>query len=254
MTDILADYPVAAVAAWYARLADEVGKRKLDGSTPLSSQFLRAYLANRNPKSLLLFPPPTYLTQHRKVNEAQRFHRRVFLSEEQARISGRRQRAGIAPRLEDGRWSGQGSLTMSYESLVEIGSSLAEIAQIQLRGSQEEQDLFTSLRGFQLRSTVLVSGQREGDFIDVRFDRWQCAAIDRYDWNYDEYLTMPNPDFGRRAPGSVRPDLRSFRVYHKNAKRLEEAKLAAPFDLQVGLWSVTDPEIAGPARVAAKRE
>ena len=143
---------------------------------------------------------------------------------------------------------------MSYESLVEIGSSVAEIAQIQLRGTHEERDLFTSLRGFQLRSIVSVSGQREGDFIALRFDRWQCAAIDRYDWNYDEYLTMPNPDFGRSAPGSVRPDLRTFRVYHKNAKRLEEAQLAAPFDLQVGLWSVTDPEIVGPARVPAKRE
>jgi len=143
MTDVLANYSVTDVAAWYGRLTAEIGKRKLNGNVPLSSRFLRAYLANRNPKALLKFTAPIYLINHAKIKAAQAYHRRVFLTEEKARIGKAKKWAGIIPRLQDGRWNGTGKLSMTYQSLVEIGGTPAEIAQIQLRGNGQERDLFT---------------------------------------------------------------------------------------------------------------
>lgn len=253
MTDILANYNVTEVAAWYRRLAAEAGKRKLNGNATLSSQFLHAYLNNRNPKALLQFTAPIYLINHTKVKAAQVYHRRVFLTEEKARICKSNKWAGTIPRLQDGRWKGTGKLAMTYQSLVEIGGTITEIAQIQLRGSEQERDLFTSLRGFQLHSSVMVTGTRQGDIVDVNFALWQCKALDRYDWNYNEHLTLPNPDFNSTAKNAIRPDLRKIRVYHKNAKRMEDANFAAPYNLEVGLWNVHDTSVTGPATVDANK-
>jgi hypothetical protein len=47
--DYLAALPVQQVAAWYRRLADHVGKERIDGQEPLASRFLRHWLDNRNP-------------------------------------------------------------------------------------------------------------------------------------------------------------------------------------------------------------
>lgn len=254
MSDILANYSVKEVAAWYKRLAAKVGERKLNGNVPLASRFLRAYLDNRDPKALIQFAAPVYLINHRKIKIAQSYHRRVFLTEEKARIGKAKKWAGLIPRLQDGRWNGEGKLSMNYHSLVEIGGTIAEIAQIQLRGSEQERDLFTSLRGFQLHSNVTVMGTRKGDSVNVKFELWQCKAVDRYDWNYDEYLTVPNPDYKSIADSAIRPDLQSFRVYHKNAKRLEDAKLAAPYRLEVGLWHVHDMSINGAATLNARKK
>ncbi len=253
MSDILANYSVTEVAAWYKRLAAKVGERKLNGNVPLSSKFLQAYINNRDPKALIQFAAPLYLINHKKVKAAESYHRRVFLSEEKARIGKEEKWAGLVPRLQDGRWNGAGKISMTYHSLVEIGGTITEIAQIQLRGSDQERDLFTSLRGFQLQSNVTVMGARKGDSVDVKFELWQCKALDRYDWNYNEHLTVLNPDYRSIAKNAIRPDLQSIRVYHKNAKRLEDAKLAAPYSLEVGLWNVHDTSITGSAIVNARK-
>ncbi len=254
MTDVLAEHSVKEVAAWYKRLADQVGRKKLNGNAPLASQFLKAYLNNRNSKAKLKFTPPAYLKNHAKVKAAQGFHRRVFLTEEKARIGKSEKWAGIIPRLNDGRWNGQGKLSMTYESLVEIGGTFTEIAHIQLRGSDQERDLFTSLRGFQLHSSVTVSGTRKGDLVTVKFDVWECKALDRYDFNFSEHLTVVNPDFGSKDKNAIRPDLQKIKVYHKNAKRMEDANLAAPYDLEVGPWAVTDNTVTGEAPVDASKK
>ena len=238
--DILAQYNVNDVAAWYRRLAKKViTHNERSGSMPLSSQFLLAYLNNRNPRALLKFPAPSYLKSYKKVVEAQAYHRRVFLTKEKARIGRGKQWVGVVPRLKDGRWDGIQRLSMTYESLVEVGGPIAEIARIQYSGNREEQDLFNSLRGFQLRSSVVVSGTGNNKTVTVTFENWSATALDRYDWNYDEFLTVPNPDYGRATANAIRPDLRRITVYHKNAKRLEDAKLAAPFNLEVGPWVVS---------------
>ena len=92
-------------------------------------------------------------------------------------IGTRQTWAGIVPRLQDGRWNGAGKLSMTYQSLVEIGGTITEIIQIQLRGSEQERDLFTSLRGFQIHSSVTVTGTRQGDIVDVNFGWWVLGVL-----------------------------------------------------------------------------
>ncbi len=41
---------------------------------------------------------------------------------------------------------------------------------------------------------------------------------------------------------------------HFNAKRVEAAKLAAPYDAVSTPWTVTDPEIAGSSKVDASKK
>ena len=261
MSDVLAGQTVQDVHAWYLRLADMAGKNKVGGLDPLSSQFLHAYLRNKNPNALLTFTSPPYLQTAPETKAALLYQRRVFLSEEKGRIGTANlfgnvpeKWVGVVPRLQDGRWNGQTSLTMQYASLVEFGSSLADIYRIQRSGTPAERDLFTSLRGFQLHSDVTIAGTRTGDTVQVEFRSWQTRAKDRYDWNYDEYLTMPNPDFGSTKPGAIEPHQREVRVYHKNAKRMEDAKLAAPYDLVVGPWTVRDPKVLAKGTVDATKK
>ena len=61
---------------------------------------------------------------------------------------------------------------------------------------------------------------------------------------------MPNPDYQSKAADAVRPTDQTLTVYHKNAQRLEVAKLAAPFDVASYKWPVTDKSVTGPASVA----
>jgi hypothetical protein len=42
-------------------------------------------------------------------------------------------------------------------------------------------------------------------------------------------------------------------VYHRNAKRLEDAKLAAPYDVEVGPWTVTEKTVIGDAIIDTTR-
>ncbi len=143
-------------------------------------------------------------------------------------------------------------LTLEYQSLVEIGSSPWDILRIQQRGSDEERDLFTSLRGFQLKSEVTITGARAANprQMNITFQSWTCRVYDRYDWNYNEYLTVPNPDYGRRGADAVRPQDRELTVYHRNAERLERAGLAAPYNIESRPWRVTAPSVTRPAAVS----
>jgi hypothetical protein len=74
-------------------------------------------------------------------------------------------------------------------------------------------------------------------------------VVDRYDWDYSEHLTVPNPDYGSKEPNALAPQSQTVVVYHKNAKRIEDAKLAAPYDIESKPWKVTDVNITGPATV-----
>lgn len=138
-------------------------------------------------------------------------------------------------------------IRLEYQSLVEVGNGPADIWRIQHYGTNEEKDLFGSLRRFQLRSSVIVEGARRGIQVDIRFALWKCDILDRYDWKYDEYLTVFNPDFGSRSRDAVRPMDDRLTVYHSNAKRLEDAHLAAPYDVRSIPWDVHMPEIVKPA-------
>jgi hypothetical protein len=260
MSDYLASLPVQRVAAWYRRLADRIGRERIRGQTPLASTFLRHWLDNRDPRSTFRFQAPAHVRTSSYVVTAQQFHRRVFLTEERARFTGgRRAWAGVVPRLQGlrgfTRWDGRTPLQMHYESLVEIGSNLFEIVRIQNSGTPEERDLLTSLRGFQLRSRVTVNGApvQNSRNIRVSFASWMCRVRDRYNFNYSEHFTVPNPDYRSTRSDAVRPQDRHIRVYHRNAQRLERASLAAPYDVESDEWRVTDTQITRPADVDPTR-
>jgi hypothetical protein len=141
-----------------------------------------------------------------------------------------------------------------YESLVDVAPSHAAIVRVQISGTEEERDLFTSLRGFHLRSDIEVKGLKKGKLISVQFQKWEARALDRYDFKYDEHLTLPNPDHQSENQDAIRPDLKRFRVYHSNAKRMVDKGLAAPYDLELGPWKVTDGRITAPGDIdPAKR-
>jgi hypothetical protein len=269
--DYLKLLPEKDVAAWYRRLADRVAQEKIGGQEPLAATFLRHWLDNNNPKSVFHFKPPDHLKQSTYVVSMLQFHRRVFLSEEKARFTGTKKDwfgkpipifkwAGVIPRLQGHsgftKWDGNSALDLTYECLVEVGSSIQEIYRIMTSGTPEEKDLFTSLRGFHLRSKVNINGQRQKNNRDifVTFISWTSRVEDRYDWDYGEHLTMPNPDFGSKQPGAVRPQDKTLTVYHSNAKRLEDAGLAAPYDVESDEWSVNDAKITGPATVDSTRK
>jgi len=163
MSDYLAPLAEPQVAAWYRRLADRIGREKIDGQEPMASIFLRHWLDNRDPASTFRFQAPGYLRQRSYVATAAAYHRGVFLTEERARFTGRPPSwAGILPRLQGRpgftRWDPTQSLEMQYQSLVEVGTGVLDILRIQRSGTPAERDLLTALRGFQLRSRVTVRG------------------------------------------------------------------------------------------------
>ncbi len=239
--DHLAALPVERVAGWYRRLADRIGRERVGGEEPLASVFLRQYLDNREPGSIFRFPAPAHLRDSEHVQRTLAFHRAVFLTEEKARLTGGTERwAGVVPRLQGRgyeRWDCAGYLKMHYESLVEIGGTRLDILRLQAMGTPEERDLFTALRGFQLRSDVRLTGEgRAPNSYAIRISSWDVRAKDTYDFNFDEHLTVPNPDYQRSGPDAVRPEDADLRVYHRNAQRLEEAGLAAPFRVESEPW------------------
>lgn len=187
--DVLKDYPVEQVHRWYNRLADAALAKKIKGKLPLSGQLLKAYVNPRTTGAApYKFTAPNYLQTHSKVNEALFFHRRVFLTDEKARLGkgGRKlEWAGLVPRLKDGRWDGVKRISLYYRSLVDFAPNAAAIIQIQLSGTEEDRDLFTSLRGFNLRSDIEVVGLKKGKQVSVQFKKWEAKAIDRYDFKYD---------------------------------------------------------------------
>jgi hypothetical protein len=245
--DILRGYPVEQVQRWYNRLADAALAKRIKGQLPLSGQFLKAFVNPRKKKATSYrFTAPVYLQTHSKVTEALFFHRRVFLTEEKARLGegGKTHKwAGLLPRLRDNSWDGVSLISLYYQSLVDVAPTYAAIVRVQISGTEEEKDLFTSLRGFHLRSGIEVKGFKKGKFISIQFKNWEARALDRYDFKYDEHLTLPNPDHQSKDNDAIRPDLKSFRVYHINAKRMVDKGLAAPFDLEVGPWKVTNSRV-----------
>ena len=163
--------------------------------------------------------------------------------------------AGVLPRLQGkapyNKWDGSAPLVLDYQSLVEMP------LRYQLTGNDADRDLLYGLHGFQIKSRVTIvfdktALQPTGN-LHLRFDQFTAQAIDRYDWDYSEHLKVPNFDYGSKAPGALRPDSKYIEVHHSNARRLEEAGLAAPYNLQTNPWTVVDPAMAGPASVDQHR-
>ena len=259
--DVLKEYPVEQVAAWYGRLADGWSRNMPELQPALAGLFLKTWLENRNPSATIAFDAPPHLRMNGAVLEVQMFHRDVFLTVKKARFTGGSEKwAGILPRAQGlpgfSKWDMQSPLPLEYESLCDIAPNAWAIAKIQRSGSNGDRDIFGSLRGFQLKSkaTVIVAPSRPGDTgVTIQFQSWTCSGTDRYDWDYNEYLTVVNPDFDSKEPDAIRPKQQTLTVFHKNAKRLEDAKLAAPYNVELRPWSVADPRVVGPATIDPAR-
>ena len=254
MTDYLKPLPANEVAAWYYRLAASIAKNKIQGTEPLASMFLKQWLNNRNKKTIFKFNAPSYLKQSKSIIEVQDYHHDVFLTVKKARVGKLKKWAGVIPRLQGingyTKWQGAGILSMEYQSLCDIAPTLIEIIRIKNSGNEAERDLLTSLRGFQLKSKITLRGKKLPDnLIQLNFVSWNCKVMDTYDWKYSEHFTVPNPDFGSKKQNAVRPGDRSLKVYHKNAKRLEDAKLAAPYIIESNIWQVVNGKLLAAVNV-----
>lgn len=254
--DVLAPLPPQTVAAWYARLAEFTKQ----GGAELSALLMQHWLDNRDPKAKFKIEAHPHILNSTPVAEGLLHHRRVYLTEEKAHFPDKSERfVGILPRLQGAKgfqkWDGASPLDLHYEGLTTSGSAI--VAQLNYkmgRMSKSDADLFTSLHDFQLRTEVTVIGSpAPPDKLRIEFTSFIARALDRYDWDPKKHFTVPNPDFGSKQPGAVKPDTKEIKVYHSNAKRLEQAGLAAPYDLETEPWKVTDKKVVEPAIINPKK-
>jgi hypothetical protein len=259
MQDYLGSLPVEQVAAWYLRAAGAALQKKIDNQEPLAGRFLAFYMVNHNPDITLLFDAPSYLQNNHYVTSVLKYHRKVFLTEQKGKQAKGEKWVGVIPRIQKlpgaPNWDDLSkNHEMQYHSLVEIGSGLLDIMRIRDEGEPWEKDLFGSLRGFQLLSRVIVTGQRlSNGRVKIKFGEWHCQVQDRYDFNNKERLRLPNPDYKQTYPEAIRPQDEWMMVYHTNAERMEKAKLACPFNVRSREWQVNDSEIIREAEVDPNR-
>jgi len=255
--DVLSTRKVKEVYAWYLRLAHKMAQKKVRGQKPLSSVFLQHYLSVRNDMPFdsreLVFTAPDYLRNDSRVIDTLKYHRRVYLTIDKARIDKSAKWAGIVPRWKNPatyKWDKKSLLHINYHCLVEMPLRL------QLTGNDAEKDLLYALRGFQLKSEVImdVKPMPGTKNISVLFKSFKAWVFDKYNFNYNEYIKVPNPDYGRVAADAIEPETKIIRVYHKNAQRLEKAGLAAPYPLRSKKWNITDPTISGEALIDTSRD
>ena len=61
-------------------------------------------------------------------------------------------------------------------------------------GTPEERDLFTSLRGFQLRSDIEVVGIKKGELVTVMFKKWLDSLKKQFPVRVKENLILADMD------------------------------------------------------------
>src|SRR5262249_22708072 len=143
------------------------------------------------------------------------------------------------------RWDGKQPLPLDYQSLVEMP------LRYQVFGTDADRDILYALHGFQLKTFVslaVVPGAPSGR-VKLAFRSFQAQVLDRYDWDYSEHLTVPKPESGRKTPDAVAPASKTVVVYHRTAKRLEDAGLAAPYDLRTKPWTVSIADVVAEGTV-----
>jgi hypothetical protein len=67
-------------------------------------------------------------------------------------------------------------------------------------------------------------------------------------------LTVVNPDYQSTEEQAIRPEQKTLTVYHRNAKRLEDANLAAPYNVALRPWTVSDSRVTGSATIDISRK
>jgi len=253
--DILSTLPVQQVWLWYGRLSRSIARRPVaGGGTPLASLFMDRYLnpnphaSSSSPQVLYVFTAPAYLKDHSIVLDAIAYHRRVYLTQERARLGSSRRWAGVKPRWQNPSrygWTHGTPLSMYYEALVEVP------LRWQITGNAEEKDILYALgMGFQLRTDVTVNVTHSSNHLNVTFTRFTAKVVDTYDFNYSEHITVPNPDYNSTSSNAICPRRDRIVVYHTNARRMEQANLAAPYPLESNAWDLMSvSSLSAPGRV-----
>lgn len=249
------------VAAWYGRLADAAEREGLSAGLepPLSPITLRHWLASRRGQSnALVVPAARHLQQNEKIKAQLIRHRKIFLGIEETPSGSVGGAVARFRRPTDYGISGfPCEVELKVNTLVEVMSPF----QLLMGGDAGAKDIFTAFGGFQLHSrakvVLEVDGNIAGGKVTFLTYRAQIREEDDpatknvreygYDWNYDEYLTFPNPDYQSKSPDAVAPLKQRIRVYHTNAQRLETANLACPYDYESEWWDV--PGFTGEERV-----
>jgi hypothetical protein len=249
MSDILSKYDPVRVRQWYADVATSVeSESRMKGvAQPLSPRLLRGWinadlLGHGTPRR---WQAPAHLKTLPQVMEVLAQHRAIFLSEA-PRKDGTM--GGLKPRLTLRDATLKPGMTIpevfKYKSLCEVGKSLfskskieEKLVYIQKYGPAAAQDIMYALRGFQLESKVQLTAtkQSDGKFL-VKFLDWKVEVTDYYDFKADEYITLPNPDFGLKATDlftPIAPDRRSYSV-------------------RIGPWDVTDTALRKSAIIPVK--
>jgi hypothetical protein len=255
-SDYLKELSNDDVAAWYRRLADMWIKGRPDLgfpqplAEPLAGKFLHTWLDNRVAYEEYVFEAPAHLRslEVSAIITVLIFHRKVFLTEAKKKDGAW---GGILPRIQRGKWDMKSDLILEYESLCTVGDSFFDITRIQNSGTPAEKDIMGAMHGFQLKSQCKLSASpiKNSSLIEVRFKEWFASITDNYHWNPQKSLTMPNPDYESKDPKAVRPKDKTLLVYHSNAKRLENAGMAAPFKVRINPWRVNDARITQPAKI-----
>jgi hypothetical protein len=86
--DVLAPLPPAQVAAFYRRLAASVDAHRGKVKVSLAALLMGHWLDNRDPQSTFVFDAPDHLRESIDVASVLGYHRRVYLTEEKARLGG----------------------------------------------------------------------------------------------------------------------------------------------------------------------
>lgn len=269
--DVLAGYPPDVVVGWYKRLA-EATQRSYETSKPGGTSLSAAFLLHWQDTARATPDAAGQLVWDKEVfqfevaaldgNKALRdtlLHevRPVFLSQRQLGHDANRGYGGAIRRLQQG-WDGT-PLTMPYTAgSIEGATNDVKrrlFMQLEVQHLPQSQidwpsaDIYASLHTFAVESRVSI--RATPDPVDAKqfridFDSWTWKAVDTYDWDDpdpNKHNDMPNPDVGKTGPSIIRPDLKYFTVYHRNARRVEAARLAAPFPVESTEHTETDPEL-----------
>jgi hypothetical protein len=270
--DVLATYPTDVVVGWYRRLAlatQESYAKSRPGGTSLSAAFLLHWQdparISHDPAGNIVWNNDVKEFDVAALDGNKPLHdalldqaRPVFLSQRQRGQYANRGYGGAVRRLQEG-WDGT-PLTLTYLAGGIEGATNAVkgklYLQLEVQHLPQSQidwptlDIYASLHIFAVESTVVIRATpdpADSKRFTINFDSWTWKAVDTYDWDDpdpDKHNDMPNPDVGKTpGPSTVRPDLEYFTVYHRNARRVEAAHLAAPFPVASTVHTETDPAL-----------
>jgi hypothetical protein len=256
MFDDLAKLTPPELAAFYRRLADFVDQHRGQFKRSLAAELLRHWLDNRDPNSNYMFDMPEHLKNLDPIKDQFEFHRKVFLTKEKARKTkpvpfGTKPEpyyewGGVIPRLQGtlSKWEFEKPNLLRYECL-----TTTPISYQYPLGSPEQEDLFYSLHNFQLTSYVkLIDEPLGNNKFKILFISWEADVSDIYDFEANKHIPIPNPDF--RNPYNIKnpvsPSMPYITDFHKHAISLQDAGLAASYNLRSNPWTVTDAKLLAP--------